>query len=65
METIKIEVNTDGTTQVTVNGVKGKRCAEVTANLEAELGKVTSTKKTTEFYEKEQTVGVRASNRGR
>jgi hypothetical protein len=61
METIRIEIFDDGSSQVSVDGVKGKRCEQVTAELEKELGKKTSARKTAEFYEKDEKANVRAS----
>jgi len=50
---ILITVDTRGDPEITVNGVKGKKCQDLTKDIEAALGKVTSTKKTTDYYQPE------------
>lgn len=49
---IIIEATPDGTTTVSVNGVKGKSCKELTAKFEAALGKVVKVEHTKEWNEK-------------
>lgn len=51
MEQIIIEFSPDGTSQVSVNGVPGERCRELTAGLEAAIGAVTEVEPTPEMYE--------------
>lgn len=41
------------TNTISVNGVKGKNCAELTKELEKALGEVEKTTKTNEYYEKQ------------
>lgn len=48
--TVKIEPN--GSTQVSVTGVRGKGCQDLTAGLEADLGTVVSDVKTEEYNAK-------------
>jgi len=54
-EEIIVEINPQGEVKVSVKGVKGKSCKDLTKNLEAAFGSVTETKKTGEFNESEQT----------
>jgi hypothetical protein len=42
MEQHILEIDADGTTQITVQGVKGKRCKDVTAQIEKALGRTVS-----------------------
>lgn len=55
MKQIEIIINPDGTTEVAAVGFKGKTCEAATKAIEEALGKVTSTKKTPEWYQ--QTTG--------
>lgn len=48
-----IEINPDGTTQITVKGIKGKACKKATELVEAALGKTVSSTPTLEMNEKE------------
>ncbi len=50
----------NGKSTITVNGVKGKACKELTAKLEEALGKVEKTTLTDEYKEKEE---IRAVHR--
>lgn len=54
MNKITIEIATDGSTTVSVNGVKGTSCQQLTKNLEKALGKTSKDTKTKEFYQNEQ-----------
>ena len=49
-----VTVNTDAGVTVTVNGVTGKRCKEITAQLEKALGKTTKSKLTADYYKQKQ-----------
>jgi hypothetical protein len=49
METIKIEIGTDGGTQVSVKGVKGKGCEALTKGIEEALGGVADRMHTPEY----------------
>ncbi len=44
-----IEIDEDGAVQVSVKGVAGKSCKDVTKAIEAALGKATETKTTREY----------------
>ncbi len=51
METLEFIIYPDGRVKEKVTGIVGKSCAEVTAAIEAQLGKVVSTEKTAEYYQ--------------
>lgn len=51
MEEIKIRIGKDGKVNLSVSGVKGGSCKDLTKALEKALGVSTETKQTTEFYE--------------
>lgn len=51
MQKILFEIN-KGKVAITVKGVKGKSCTDVTKNVETALGTVKSQRKTGEYYEK-------------
>jgi Protein of unknown function (DUF2997) len=50
METLEFVIYPDGRVQEKVTGVVGRSCAEVTAKIEAQLGRVISQEKTAEFF---------------
>lgn len=50
---IKVRINPDGSTEISVNGVKGKKCTELTKGLEKALGVVTKQTMTNEYYQKD------------
>lgn len=49
---IIVEATPDGVVTISVNGVKGKSCKEITKRLEAALGKVVKVEETKEYFEK-------------
>jgi hypothetical protein len=51
METLEFIIYPDGRVQEKVTGIIGKSCAEVTAAIEAQLGRVVAQEKTTEYYQ--------------
>ena len=51
---IVVNFDENGEAIISVNGVKGKSCKDVTKFLEKELGKVVEEKKTKEYYETEK-----------
>lgn len=59
---IKILIKKDGTTTISVEGVKGASCQTMTENIERALGEATSDEKTNEFYEAEQDVYMQNKN---
>lgn len=54
METLEFIIYPDGRVQEKVTGIVGASCAEVTAAIEAQLGRVVSTEKTSEYFAQEQ-----------
>jgi hypothetical protein len=53
----ELEISISDTGEVTVNvlGAKGKKCMDMTKELEDSLGVITSFEKKPEFYEQEET----------
>jgi predicted ThiF/HesA family dinucleotide-utilizing enzyme len=60
MAEIIIKVNKAGETTVSVNGVSGPGCRDLTANIEKALGKVSQTENTAEYYEAADGSGLQA-----
>jgi NifU-like protein involved in Fe-S cluster formation len=56
MKTINVEIKEDGTVVVQAVGFKGKACELATAAIEQALGKITSKRKTPEWYQNETVV---------
>lgn len=52
MEEIEFTIHSDGRVEYTIHGIKGASCEDVSRLFEA-LGAVTESRKTGEFYEKE------------
>ncbi len=50
IETLEFIIYPDGRVQETVTGMVGASCQEVTAAIEAQLGRVVSQEKTSEYY---------------
>ena len=50
METLEFVIYPDGRVQEKVTGIIGASCAEVTAAIEAQLGRVVSTEQTSEYF---------------
>jgi len=61
---IEIDIDDNGNVSFRVKGVKGKKCLEITKDLEAALGIVVKQEKTAEFYETETKVGTSIDTRG-
>ncbi len=53
MEEMTINIGPDGEVQITVKGVKGKSCKDVTKQIEAALGKVTKDTPTPDMWQTE------------
>lgn len=62
METLEFIIYPDGRVQEKVTGIVGKSCQEVTAAIEAQLGRVVSQQKTGEFYEQKVTTDHHIQN---
>ena len=58
-----ITIAADGTVELHVKGFKGKSCLDVVKMFEQIVGDVTSTQKTSEFYEPEEQVRFRLEQR--
>jgi uncharacterized protein YqeY len=54
METLEFIIYPDGRVQEKVTGIVGRSCAEVTAAIEAQLGRVMAVEKTAEYYAQTQ-----------
>jgi hypothetical protein len=50
METLEFVIYPDGRVEEKVTGIVGKSCAEVTAQIEAQLGQVIAQEQTSEYY---------------
>ncbi|MEB3338205.1 MAG: DUF2997 domain-containing protein [Leptolyngbyaceae bacterium] len=50
METLEFVIYPDGRVQEKVTGIVGASCAEVTAAIEAQLGRVVTQETTSEFF---------------
>jgi hypothetical protein len=53
METLEFIIHPDGRVQETISGISGASCAEVTAAIEAQLGRVISCEPTSEYFAQE------------
>lgn len=53
METLEFIIYPDGRVQEKVTGIVGASCAEVTAAIEAQLGRVVSQEPTSEYFSQE------------
>ncbi len=60
MPQIVVNVSKEGKTTVTVQGVTGSGCRELTKALESALGKSTNTELTSAYYEESQTNAMQA-----
>jgi hypothetical protein len=63
MEQINVEIATDGKVTVSVKGVKGKSCTDVTKSLENALGQTTSDEKTREYNDANEQQVARTQGR--
>ncbi len=50
IETLEFIIHPDGRVEEKVTGIIGKSCAEVTAAIESQLGRVVSNEKTSEYF---------------
>jgi hypothetical protein len=58
-EIVRIRVSPEGNATISVKGVKGRSCKELTKTFEEGLGKVVSSENTSEMYEKETEVQIK------
>ena len=62
METLEFIIYPDGRVQEKVTGIVGYSCQEVTAAIEAQLGRVISQEKTSEYFTQPVYQSAKASN---
>ena len=62
METLEFIIYPDGRVKETVTGIIGSSCQEVTAAIEAQLGRVISQEKTSQYYEQPVKQSAKATN---
>jgi Protein of unknown function (DUF2997) len=62
METLEFVIYPDGRVKEKVTGIVGASCQEVTAAIEAQLGRVVSTETTSEYFTQSVSNSVKASN---
>ena len=62
METLEFVIYPDGRVQEKVTGIVGASCQEVTAAIEAQLGRVVSQEQTSEYFAKNINQSTTASN---
>ena len=62
METLEFIIYPDGRVQEKVTGIVGRSCAEVTAAIEEQLGRVMSVEKTSDYYALEQKRSITVTN---
>ncbi|MGL5880445.1 MAG: DUF2997 domain-containing protein [Xenococcaceae cyanobacterium] len=62
METLEFIIYPDGRVKEMVTGIVGTSCQEVTAAIEAQLGRVISSEKTSEFFAQEVNQSLKATN---
>lgn len=63
METLEFIIYPDGRVKETVTGIIGNSCEEVTLAIEAQLGKVVSQEKTSEYFTEKIEQTSNASNK--
>lgn len=62
METLEFIIYPDGRVKEKVTGIVGTSCQEVTAAIEAQLGRVVSQEQTSEYYAQEVSQSATATN---
>ncbi|WP_072621050.1 DUF2997 domain-containing protein [Spirulina major] len=62
METLEFIIYPDGRVQETVTGIIGRSCQEVTAAIEAQLGRVVATEPTSDYYAQPEQQSQTAQN---
>jgi hypothetical protein len=53
---IEFTINPDGSVGIAVKGAKGKKCTEITQEIEEALGIVTNRTYTSEYYQQEEQI---------
>lgn len=51
-ETIRVKIDKDGNMEISVSGIRGKTCTEITSDLEVYLGRVGEREYTADYYKK-------------
>ncbi|MCZ7405402.1 MAG: DUF2997 domain-containing protein [Candidatus Methanoperedens sp.] len=59
---IVIDIDDEGAVEVKTHGFKGKACVNASQFIEEALGKVTATKKTSEYYAEEPKEKVKVNH---
>lgn len=49
-QVVKVEINENGEVTVSVEGIQGSSCTDVTKTIETALGKTTKSNKTDDYY---------------
>ncbi|ACK65937.1 conserved hypothetical protein [Rippkaea orientalis PCC 8801] len=62
LETLEFIIYPDGRVQEKVTGIIGASCQEVTAAIEAQLGRVVSQEKTSQYYAQTVNQSAKAAN---
>ena len=62
METLEFIIYPDGRVKETVTGIVGSSCQEVTAAIEAQLGRVISTQTTAEYFAQKENQSTKTFN---
>ncbi len=62
METLEFIIYPDGRVKETVTGIMGSSCQEVTKAIEAQLGRVISSEKTSQYYTQPNSQSTKATN---
>ncbi|MDY6969463.1 MAG: DUF2997 domain-containing protein [Spirochaetota bacterium] len=55
---LNITITKTGKVEISVEGVKGSKCLQITEDIENELGEVIAREKKSEFYQEEKKVGI-------
>ncbi|MGK7939046.1 MAG: DUF2997 domain-containing protein [Crocosphaera sp.] len=63
METLEFIIYPDGRVKETVTGIIGSSCQEVTKAIEAQLGRVVSVEKTSQYYAQPVNQSTEATNK--
>jgi hypothetical protein len=62
METLEFVIYPDGRVKEMVTGIVGASCQEVTAAIEAQLGRVISVEKTSDYFSQKTYQSAKATN---
>jgi len=61
MEELEITIDSEGTTNIRVRGVKGSRCLDLTKAIENQLGQVEERIFTPEYYKEEDRLAMKGA----